>query len=155
MMLASAENSSATTTSLGTGMSARPSPPAAPELREPTPYLGQESLVELLMHVGGESIWQDPATIEARIKMADLEDGLWPAFWTLGNNFSEVGWPACGELDILEMGHTSAIRDNVVTIVEKWEDIEALEAHLIAPHMIAYRKEIQPLDILLRQHIVD
>ena len=53
-------------------------------------------------------------TIEARVKVPDLADGLWPAFWTLGNNFSEVGWPACGELDILEMGHTSAIRDNVV-----------------------------------------
>ncbi|MEJ2401227.1 MAG: glycoside hydrolase family 16 protein [Xanthomonadales bacterium] len=53
-------------------------------------------------------------TIEARIQVPDLADGLWPAFWTLGNNFSEVGWPACGELDILEMGHTSAIRDGVV-----------------------------------------
>ena len=25
--------------------------------------------------------------------MPDLADGLWPAFWTLGNNFSQVGWP--------------------------------------------------------------
>jgi beta-glucanase (GH16 family) len=47
--------------------------------------------------------------IEARIKMPDLADGLWPAFWTLGNNFSEVGWPHCGELDIVEMGSGSAI----------------------------------------------
>ena len=53
-------------------------------------------------------------TIEARVRVPDLGDGLWPAFWTLGNNFSQVGWPACGELDILEMGHTSAIRDDVV-----------------------------------------
>jgi len=49
--------------------------------------------------------------IEARIKMPNLSNGLWPAFWTLGNNFSEVGWPACGELDILEMGWRDAIRD--------------------------------------------
>jgi len=48
-------------------------------------------------------------TIEARIKMPDLEDGLWPAFWTLGNNFRTVGWPACGELDIVEMGSAQAI----------------------------------------------
>jgi beta-glucanase (GH16 family) len=48
-------------------------------------------------------------TLEARIKVPDLADGLWPAFWTLGNNFSQVGWPACGELDILEMGHVTAI----------------------------------------------
>ncbi len=52
--------------------------------------------------------------IEARIKMPDLSDGLWPAFWTLGNNFSEVGWPACGELDIMEMGWRDAIRDGLV-----------------------------------------
>lgn len=28
--------------------------------------------------------------------------GLWPAFWMLGNNIKEVGWPACGEIDLLE-----------------------------------------------------
>jgi beta-glucanase (GH16 family) len=47
--------------------------------------------------------------IEARIKMPDLADGLWPAFWTLGNNFSQVGWPFCGELDVVEMGSGAAI----------------------------------------------
>lgn len=47
--------------------------------------------------------------IEARIKVPDLERGLWPAFWLLGSNFPEVGWPASGELDILEMGMFAAI----------------------------------------------
>jgi beta-glucanase (GH16 family) len=47
--------------------------------------------------------------IEARIKMPDLANGLWPAFWTLGNNFKQVGWPYCGELDIMEMGSSDAI----------------------------------------------
>ena len=28
--------------------------------------------------------------------------GLWPALWALGSNFSTVGWPACGEIDIME-----------------------------------------------------
>lgn len=32
--------------------------------------------------------------------------GIWPALWMLGNNFSEIGWPACGEIDIMELvGH--------------------------------------------------
>jgi len=32
--------------------------------------------------------------------------GIWPALWMLGNNFSSVGWPACGEIDIMELvGH--------------------------------------------------
>ena len=53
-------------------------------------------------------------TVEARIRVPNLADGLWPAFWTLGNNFSEVGWPACGEIDIVEMGSGAAISADVV-----------------------------------------
>ncbi|MCR5886505.1 family 16 glycosylhydrolase [Hymenobacter sp. J193] len=39
--------------------------------------------------------------IEARIKMP-LGQGLWPAFWMLGANIGQVGWPACGEIDVME-----------------------------------------------------
>ncbi len=28
--------------------------------------------------------------------------GIWPAFWMLGENYSKVGWPRCGEIDIME-----------------------------------------------------
>ena len=52
--------------------------------------------------------------IEARIKVPDLADGLWPAFWTLGNNFSQVSWPFCGELDIMEMGSGASITQGVI-----------------------------------------
>jgi len=52
-------------------------------------------------------------TLEARIKLPNLQAGLWPAFWTLGGNYGQVGWPACGELDIMEMGSASAIQDGV------------------------------------------
>lgn len=32
--------------------------------------------------------------------------GIWPAIWMLGSNFTSVGWPACGEMDIMEyVGH--------------------------------------------------
>lgn len=32
--------------------------------------------------------------------------GIWPAFWMLGSNFKSVGWPSCGEIDIMEfLGH--------------------------------------------------
>lgn len=34
-------------------------------------------------------------------------------------------------------------RPDVVTVVEKWESVEALEAHLMAPHMTAYRKRVK------------
>jgi beta-glucanase (GH16 family) len=34
--------------------------------------------------------------IDARIKLP-VGQGLWPAFWMLGNSISQVGWPKCGE----------------------------------------------------------
>jgi len=40
--------------------------------------------------------------IEARIK-APWGQGIWPAFWMLGANDDIVTWPACGEIDIMEM----------------------------------------------------
>jgi len=40
--------------------------------------------------------------IEALIKLPRGK-GLWPAFWTLGESITSIGWPACGEIDILEM----------------------------------------------------
>jgi beta-glucanase (GH16 family) len=39
--------------------------------------------------------------IEARIKMPESQ-GMWPAFWLLGNNIATISWPACGELDVME-----------------------------------------------------
>jgi len=39
--------------------------------------------------------------IEARIKLPSGQ-GIWPAFWMLGTNIDSVGWPKCGEIDIME-----------------------------------------------------
>jgi beta-glucanase (GH16 family) len=38
---------------------------------------------------------------EARIKIP-AGQGMWPAFWMLGNNITSVGWPSSGEIDIME-----------------------------------------------------
>lgn len=38
---------------------------------------------------------------EARIKLP-FGQGIWPAFWMLGANIDQVGWPMCGEMDIME-----------------------------------------------------
>lgn len=35
------------------------------------------------------------------------------------------------------------LEENVVTIIEKWESLEALTAHLSAPHMLSYREKIK------------
>lgn len=67
--------------------------------------------------------------VEARIAFPHTADGLWPAFWMLGNNLAtnlgdnddidaqvaelakqgRVVWPKCGEIDICEMGHKDGI----------------------------------------------
>jgi beta-glucanase (GH16 family) len=39
--------------------------------------------------------------VEARIWIPEGQ-GLWPAFWLLGNDIAKVRWPACGELDVME-----------------------------------------------------
>ena len=39
--------------------------------------------------------------IEARIKIPEGQ-GMWPAFWMLGDDIASKGWPRCGEIDIME-----------------------------------------------------
>lgn len=47
--------------------------------------------------------------------------GIWPALWMLGDNISSVSWPACGEIDIMEMiGGTG--NDNTVHGTVHWSD---------------------------------
>ena len=51
------------------------------------------------------SFTQTYGKFEARIKMP-IGKGIWPAFWMLGANVNQVGWPKCGEIDIMEfLGH--------------------------------------------------
>ncbi|MEO0472105.1 MAG: glycoside hydrolase family 16 protein, partial [Bacteroidota bacterium] len=48
--------------------------------------------------------------IETRIRVPDLNTGLWPAAWLLGT--ANLSWPAKGEIDMMEMGHAAAERAN-------------------------------------------
>ncbi|MDO5308269.1 MAG: glycoside hydrolase family 16 protein [Planctomycetia bacterium] len=44
--------------------------------------------------------------IETRAKLPKGK-GIWPAIWMLGDSISQIGWPKCGEIDIMEyVGHT-------------------------------------------------
>ena len=47
--------------------------------------------------------------IESRVQVPDIDLGGWPALWLLGT--ANYNWPRCGELDMMEMGHTQAFRD--------------------------------------------
>ena len=43
------------------------------------------------------------------------------------------------------MAGLPAVRDDVVTVIEKWDDLPALKAHLAAPHMLTYRDKVKDL----------
>lgn len=76
-------------------------------------YIDQGNLIIRAEKVAGNQY------TSARLKSIDLQEfqfgrvdvravlpigqGLWPAAWMLGANFSEIGWPDCGEIDILEL----------------------------------------------------
>ena len=48
--------------------------------------------------------------LEAKIWVPEGQ-GIWPAFWTLGNNITTAGWPACGEQDIMERVNAASSPD--------------------------------------------
>ena len=47
------------------------------------------------------------------------------------------------------------VRDNMVTLIEKWEDLEALETHLMAPHMIAFRRATEDLRVNIELQVLE
>src|SRR5262249_50606794 len=63
---------------------------------------GGSSYTSARMNTSGHHAFGVNTWIEARIK-APQGKGIWPAFWNLGANIGTVGWPACGEIDIMEM----------------------------------------------------
>jgi beta-glucanase (GH16 family) len=49
--------------------------------------------------------------------------GIWPALWMLGENISEVGWPKCGEIDIMELiGGSTDNRDGTIHGTVHWDN---------------------------------
>lgn len=68
--------------------------------------------------------------------------------------FSELVPDVRAEIGCIEYGPTidvatalsnDPVRENIVTIIEKWESLEALHAHLKAPHMIRYRDRVKDI----------
>ena len=46
-------------------------------------------------------------------------------------------------------------RENIVTILESWEDMDALKAHAKAPHMAAYREKVQDMVINVSLQVLE
>jgi beta-glucanase (GH16 family) len=49
-------------------------------------------------------------TVEAKIKVPDVGNGLSPALWMLGTTFPDVAWPMSGEIDIMQLGSARALQ---------------------------------------------
>jgi beta-glucanase (GH16 family) len=65
---------------------------------------GGANYTSVRMKTQGKKSWKF-GKIEARIATPSFQ-GVWPAFWMLGDNISSVGWPSCGEIDIMEHVNT-------------------------------------------------
>lgn len=53
--------------------------------------------------------------IQARIKFPKTANGIWPAYWMMGNDYGKLGWPRCGEIDIVETGNAEGIKNGTQT----------------------------------------
>ena len=57
--------------------------------------------------------------VEASIKLPYTANGLWPAFWMMGNDYDKVGWPECFEMDIIEFGHQNGIERHTRPLLQR------------------------------------
>lgn len=67
--------------------------------------------------------------VQARVK-APTDNGMWPAFWMLGKNIDAVGWPRCGEIDIMEVSPLLQDANTAISTMHWWDD--ASESHVYA-----------------------
>jgi beta-glucanase (GH16 family) len=58
--------------------------------------------------------------IAARMRLP-YGQGIWPAFWMMGDNIEEIGWPKAGEIDIMEMIGGGKGRDDTTHGTLHWE----------------------------------
>jgi beta-glucanase (GH16 family) len=79
----------------------------------PNAYVGGDGFLHIIARDLGKGVYTSArlktqglqsfhyGRIEARIKIPEGQ-GIWPAFWMLGEDISNAGWPKCGEIDIME-----------------------------------------------------
>jgi beta-glucanase (GH16 family) len=70
---------------------------------------GGKSYTSARLLTQGKASWTY-GRIEVRAKLPKGV-GTWPAIWMLGDNINTVGWPACGEIDIME--HVGKVQDEI------------------------------------------
>jgi len=71
--------------------------------------------------------------IDIRAKLP-VGKGMWPALWMLGSNISSIGWPACGETDIMELIGTYPRR---VSGTMHWKSVSGSDVHKGANYILS------------------
>jgi beta-glucanase (GH16 family) len=72
--------------------------------------LGGSAYTSARLNTQGKKSFGINTWVEARINVPEGQ-GIWPAFWMLGNSISTVGWPSCGEIDIMEFKGQNPFRN--------------------------------------------
>jgi quinol monooxygenase YgiN len=92
------------------------------------------------------------ATIETK---PGTREALLEAFKELTPKvLAEDGCLEYGPFVDLETNLTAKPRENAVTMIEKWASVEALEAHLMSPHMNDFRKTTESLRLDIKLQIL-
>jgi len=76
-------------------------------------YLGDKSFTSSRLVSNGRFAFKY-GTVEARIKLPNVNNGLWPALWMMGINYGAIDWPRAGEVDIMEFGRKDGFLAGVV-----------------------------------------
>jgi quinol monooxygenase YgiN len=58
-------------------------------------------------------------------------------------------------IDVATALSNDPVRENLVTVVEKWESVDALHSHLKAPHMVRYRDRVKDIVISISIRVLE
>jgi beta-glucanase (GH16 family) len=71
--------------------------------------------------------------LEVSASLPAGQPGAWPAIWLLGQNYDDVGWPACGEIDVMEsFGKTPSVTSVSAAIHSETDNISQAHSVLTA-----------------------
>jgi len=100
--------------------------------------LGGNEFTSARISTRGKASWTY-GKIEARIKLP-YGQGMWPAFWMLGENIDSAGYPKCGEIDIMEMvGSTDGVENATIWSSLHRPDQRATESDKIKSETAFYK----------------
>ncbi len=111
-------------------------------------YLGDKAFTSSRLITNGRFAFKY-GTVEARIKLPNVDNGLWPALWIMGSNFGAINWPACGEVDIMEFGRKDGFEAGVVNR----RVVSAAHWEFDGEHALNHTFTDRPVDLHLDYHL--